>query len=164
MKSTKILVVLILVSSMFAVMTACGNNGSSSGQSTGTQQTAPQADSDQQATDQAASDTQPVDTEGTYAQETATEEMPTILQDSIDTLIGDWTDVSASDRFAKITKTDSGYQYEDNDGNYPATFADGILKVKVSDSDSDTADVFIDAKTGHMLMTFQGIISEFSKK
>lgn len=132
MKSSKILVVFILVFTLLAVSTACGNyNTGSSGE--------------QQATAE-----QLIPTAETSA--------------SVDGLIGSWTNISANDRFANITKTDTGYQYEDNDGKYPATFADGVLKVNVSDSDSDTADVYIDAKTGHMLTVYQGSISEYSLK
>lgn len=79
-----------------------------------------------------------------------------------DSLIGRWVDINSDERFAKITKADAGYQYEDNDGQYSAEFKDGVLKVKVSDS--DTADVYFDVKTGHMFATYLGETLEYSKQ
>jgi predicted small secreted protein len=139
MKSSKILVILFLAFAIPVCMTACGDTSSISSdrQATGSQ------DAAQQATAQLA----------LAAAETKA---------SVDGLIGSWTDIASADRFVNITKTDTGYQYEDNEGKYPATFTEGVLKVEVSDS--ITVDVYIDATTGHMLSVYQENISEFSKK
>jgi hypothetical protein len=152
MKSSKILVILILVFALVAGMTACGNNKtSSSGQQADTQQQSEAVQSSIQAeTDQVA---------------VASEVIPTVdSKASADSLIGSWKDINSPDRIVNITKTDTGYEYADNEGKYPAIFKDGVLKVKVSDSDSDTADIYVDAKTGHMLSVYQGNTSEYSKK
>lgn len=76
-------------------------------------------------------------------------------------VIGSWKDVNAADRFTKITKTDTGYEYEDNEGKYPATFESGILKVQVGGT--DTANAFFDAKSKNLIVDYQGSISRFSK-
>lgn len=152
MKSSKILVILILVFALPALITACGSNiTSSSGQ---------QADAQQQSESVQSS----IKTE--TEQVTVESEVIPIADPkaSVDSLIGSWTDINSPDCFASITKTDTGYEYADNEGKYPATFKDGVLKVKVSDSDSDTADIYIDANTGHMLSDYQGNTSEYSKK
>ncbi len=81
---------------------------------------------------------------------------------SADKLIGSWTDIAAPDRFVNITQTDSGYQYEDNEGAYPATFADGKLTVKLSDTDS--AEAYVDTKSGHLFSVYQENISEYQQK
>ena len=80
----------------------------------------------------------------------------------VDGLVASWQDINSADRFANITKVGDGYQYEDNDGKYMGTFASGKLVVKVSDTEN--ADVFVDAKTGHMFLIYQGQPTEFSKK
>ena len=147
MKSSKMLVVFFLVFTLLVGITACGSNetASSEEQEEVEQQTAVQEDTDLQA---------------------AVEQvMPTADSSaSVDSLIGSWIDIDSNDRFANITKTDTGYQYEDNEGKYPATFEGGVLKVKVSNSEGDTADVYIDAETGHMLVFYQDSISEHRKK
>ena len=147
MKSSKMLVVFFLVFTLLVGITACGSNetASSEEQEEVEQQTAVQEDTDLQA---------------------AVEQvMPTADSSaSVDSLIGSWIDIDSNDRFANITKTDIGYQYEDNEGKYPATFEGGVLKVKVSNSEGDTADVYIDAETGHMLVFYQDSISEHRKK
>lgn len=144
MKRPKIFAVLILVFTLLAGMTACENNNTaSSGQQADVQQTVEQ----------------------TAAPEPATAEEDFPVADpkaNVDALIGSWKDISAADSFANITKTETGYQYEDNDGTYPATFEDGVLKVKVSDT--DTADVYIDPGTGHLFIAFQGDLMEYVKK
>lgn len=102
---------------------------------------------------------QQAETEETVVEET----MPTADPNAaVDALIGSWVDISDETRFANITKADTDYQYEDNEGQYPATFENGSLKIKASDT--DTAESFIDAKTGNMLMIYQGSIWEFKKK
>lgn len=77
-------------------------------------------------------------------------------------LIGSWSDIISPDRFINISQTDSGYLVEDNEGKYPATFEDGILRVKISDT--DTVDVYLDSKSGHMLSVYQDNLSEYKRK
>lgn len=78
-----------------------------------------------------------------------------------DNLIGEWTQVDNEEQFAKITKDSEGYQYEDNDGKYSATFKDGVLIVNV-DANS-TASVYIDAKTAKLILNYQESITQFNK-
>ena len=80
---------------------------------------------------------------------------------SVDDLLGIWKGVNDDTQSAKVTKTDSGYQFEQNDEKYPATFSNGILKVKASDT--DMADVYIDKQTGHLIVSYQGGITEYVK-
>jgi predicted small lipoprotein YifL len=79
-----------------------------------------------------------------------------------DGLLGSWTDINAGDRFANITKTDTGYQYEDNEGAYTAEFEDGVMIVTISER--DFANVYVEPKTGRMLLVYQGNTTEFQKK
>ncbi len=160
MKFIKTSVVLILVFIFSAALTACGGSGSDStaeysstdwsvspSESLSTAEAAVQAQTNQEATVEAALPA--ADTE----------------KASDADLLGTWTDVNASDRYAKITKTDTGYQYEDNEGTYPATLVEGVLKVQLSESDAtDTADVYIEAESGHLLSVYQDNQSEFAKK
>ena len=81
---------------------------------------------------------------------------------SADDLVGNWKDITDEARFVNITKTDAGYEYEDNEGKLPSEFSEGILKVKVSDT--ETADVYIDTASGHLFLVYQDNISEFEKK
>ena len=150
MKSSKILIILILVLSIPALITACGNNETSySGQESDTTlQSEDLEASIQSETDQVSVASEVISTADPKA--------------SVDSLIGNWTDINSPEYFANITKVDAGYQYEDNEGKYPATFKDGVLKVKVSDS--VTADVYIDANTGHMLSVYMGTTFEYIKK
>lgn len=78
-----------------------------------------------------------------------------------DSMLGEWKDTVDNTHFSKITKTDSGYQLEDNDGKYPATFKEGKLSVKVTES--DTAEAYIDTNTGHLFILFQDGLTEFAK-
>lgn len=81
---------------------------------------------------------------------------------SVDVILGSWVNIAAADQFANITKEGDKYQYEDNDGKYPAEFVDGILKVKVDDT--TTADVYVDVDTGNLKLSFGDNVSEFKKK
>jgi hypothetical protein len=139
MKSKKILVVSILIFVIIASLAACGSSSSS----TSTASTA----ASQAATAQPATATQVIPTADPAA--------------TVDGLIGSWQDINSADRHADISKVGDAYQYVDNDGTYPATFANGKLTLKVN---TDTADVFVDAKTGHMFTIYQGNPTEFSKK
>lgn len=81
---------------------------------------------------------------------------------TVDQLVGRWVDISMPERFASISKDGDGYQYEDNDGKYPAAFEEGMLKVKVSDTDS--ADVYMDSATGYLIVSYQGDVLEFQRE
>lgn len=94
------------------------------------------------------------------AEQTAPEADIKVAEDSF---VGNWKDVNSGEGFVKITKTESGYQYEDNDGKYKATFEDGILKVQVSDDATDMADAYINSETGHLILNYQGGLSEYIK-
>lgn len=150
----KTLIACILAVVLLTVLTACGGNSTTSSSQQAT---------DQQATDQQAADQQTTDQTTGYIAPTF-KALPTEdPKATVDSLLGSWTGVSSSDRFANITKTDNGYQYQDNDNTYQGTFIDGILKVQVV-SPTDTADVFIDVNTGHMFTVYQGDSTEFKKK
>ena len=82
----------------------------------------------------------------------------------VDVLIGNWKGISDTTLYANITKTDTAYQYEDNDGKYTATFENGKLKIPVSDDAADFAEVYVDADTGRLLVLYKGGLSEFEKK
>lgn len=97
------------------------------------------------------------------AADTATEANGTEAS-SAEKLLGDWTDINDVNRFVKITSNGDQYEYEDVDGKYPGTIVDGVLIIKISDSENDTASVFIDAKTGNMVTNYQGDIYEFNRK
>lgn len=81
---------------------------------------------------------------------------------AVSDLVGNWEDISDPTRFVKITKNGEEYAYEDNEGPLPATFADGALTLKVSDT--DTCKVYIDAATGHLMSVYLDNISEYTKK
>lgn len=140
---------------MLAGLCACGSKTDAVTDS----KTADEAQAAKQAEEQAVIQAQ------TNQQATAEVVIPTAEADSsVDSLLGNWIDVNSPDRFANITKTESAYQFEDNDGKYTGDFKDGVLKIKVSETDGDTADVYIDAKTGHMFSAYKGDITEFQKK
>ena len=83
---------------------------------------------------------------------------------SIEKLLGEWTDINDAARLVKITENDGQFVYENADGKYQGSFKDGVLTIKVSDNENDTAMVFIDVKTGNMVTNYQGDIYEFSRK
>jgi hypothetical protein len=161
MKFIKAFVVLMVVCVFSVALTACGGSDSadstaeysstdwsaSPSESLSTAEAAVQAQTNQEATVEAAlpaADTEKANDEN---------------------LLGTWTDVNAPDRYVKISKTDTGYEYEDNEGKYPATLVDGVLKVQVSESDAtDTADAYIENESGHLLSVYQDNQAEFMKK
>lgn len=152
MKRSKILVILILVFTLMTGMTACGSNTAGNDTTGNDTASGQQADASQT-------------TEQTVTPEEATIEQAIPEADpeaNADALIGSWKDITAADSFVNITKTEAGYQYEDNDGKCPAAFENGVLKVKASDT--DTADIYIDPKTGHMITAYQGGMTEYEKK
>ncbi len=89
---------------------------------------------------------------------------PAVQDTNVDVsdLTGSWTDVSDESRFVNITQDGDEYVYEDNEGKLPAGYKDGALEIKISDS--DTAKVYIDKSTGHLVLVYQDNMSEFKKK
>jgi hypothetical protein len=81
---------------------------------------------------------------------------------SVDSLIGSWVQVEDATLFANITKTETGYAYEDNDSKYTAAFLDGVLTVNVAEMSA--ARVYIDAKSGELVLEYQGGETKFKKK
>lgn len=148
MKIYKLLVVGMLVAALVFSLAGCGGSGNS--------------DSDGAAANAEGVSTAPAEAE--TVMQAATEQIAEAVDTStkVDALIGSWVDVNAPERFANITADGTAYIYEDNEGKYPATFDGGVLKLKVSDT--DTADVYIDPASGHLKMVYQDNISEFSKK
>lgn len=140
MKSKKILVVCILMFVLLISVAACGSKDTTSTES--------QTIVEEQVSAEPATATQVIPTPDSAA--------------TVDALVGNWVDINSADRFANITKVGEEYQYEDNDGKYSATFKDGKLLLKVNDT--ETADVYVDEKTGHMFTVYQGNPTEFSKK
>lgn len=147
MKSLKLLVVGMLVAMMVLSLAGCGGGTDASGDSTAA--VAPEG-------------TPPVEAETVV--QAVTEQIAEAVDTGtkVDEIVGEWVDVNAPDRFAKITLDGTAYIYEDNEGKYPATFESGVLKLKVSDT--DTADVYIDPASGHLMMVYLDNISEFNKK
>lgn len=143
MKKLKVFGLCVLVFVFLIVIAACSNGDSDSSNSQTSQQD--------------------VVAETSPEPETVEQTIPIADSSSnIESLLGSWLDISDSNRFANILKAGEGYELEDNESKYPATFENGILKVKVSDT--ETADVYIDSKTGNMLSVYQGNISEYRKK
>ena len=145
MKSRRVLAVCIAVFVLLIGFSACGSNtGDSLDQSSNLQQAEDKkAEAPQQATVE-----QAVETPDTAA--------------TVDSLIGSWIDIASEDRFVNITKNGAEYEYEDNEGKLPATFQDGALKLKVSDT--ETADVFINPENGYLTLVYLDNISEYKKK
>lgn len=138
MKSNKFLVVCILIFVLLTSLAACGSSSSDSSTEVSTVAEAAQPG-------------------------TAETVIPTAdAAATVDGLIASWQDINSADRFANITKVGDAYQYEDNDGKYTGTFSAGKLVVTVSET--ETADVFVDSKTGHMFLIYQGTPTEFKKK
>jgi hypothetical protein len=82
---------------------------------------------------------------------------------TVDTVVGEWVDVSDSTRFANVTKASDGtVAWEDNEGKYTTTFKDGALTINVSDTETATA--FFDAKTSELVCVFGGQETRFKKK
>jgi hypothetical protein len=140
MKSIKILVVCILMFVLLFSVAACGSKGAESTESQTT-----------------------VAEEVSAEPATATQTIPTPdPAATADALVGNWVDINSPELFANITKVGEEYQYEDQDEKYVGTFKDGKLLLKVNDT--ETAEVYIDSKTGHMFTVYQDNPTEFSKK
>jgi hypothetical protein len=156
MRNGRNLLAIMLVLVMLVFLSACGGSGATNETvGTGTNQDSVETTA---AADSAGNAAQ---TEAVTA--VASDGLPTAdSKATVDSLLGSWVDIDSAEKFANITKTDSGYQYEDNDATYEATFADGVLTVKVSDTDS--AQVYLDSKSGNMIATYQDGYQKFKKK
>ena len=86
------------------------------------------------------------------------------VQTAEEKLLGDWADINDETRLVKITVNGSEYTYTDPDGSYRGTVMDGVLAIKISEAENDTAMVFIDSKTGNLVTNYQGDIYEFTRK
>jgi hypothetical protein len=146
MKVKKLLVVGMLMTVMLLAFAGCG--GSDSG--------------DSAAADSAVESTAPAEAE--TVEQAATEQIAEAAntQTKAEDLVGSWVDVNAADRFVNIAADGAAYSYEDNEGKLAATFEEGVLKISVSDTDK--ADAYIDAATGHLMVVYQDNISEYAKK
>jgi len=125
MKSTRNLVILVIVMALVSLLTACG--GGSTSKTTG---------------------------------ETAVAMPDTSLTDQ--SVLGNWQGIVSSNRIVKITKTDSGYLYADNEGSYPSTFKDGVLSVQVGPGDA--AQAYYDAKAKHLVVIYQEVTDLYVKQ
>jgi hypothetical protein len=81
---------------------------------------------------------------------------------TIDNLLGNWVDIKDATRFANITKTDTGYQFEDNDGKYPGQYMEGVLQIKITET--DLADIYYDSSNENLVLDYQGDVTKFNKK
>jgi ABC-type oligopeptide transport system substrate-binding subunit len=139
MKSKKILVVCILMFVLLFSIAACGSKDTSSTE-----------------------DQTTVAEEVSAEPATATQTIPTPDPSAtVDALLGTWVDINTPEETVNITKVGEEYQYEDKDGKYTGTFKDGKLILTV---ETETAEVYIDSKTGHMFTVYQDNPTEFSKK
>lgn len=77
-------------------------------------------------------------------------------------LAGNWIDVSDESRFVTITQNGKECIYEDNEGKLESTYLDGVLEVKISGT--DTARVYLDKATDHLMLVYQDNVSEYRKK
>ena len=170
MKGKKFLVVGMLLAVMSLALVGCGGGGSSTDNEgslvqsivTSTEgSSAAEATTGTTATSGTATEAATtVQTVEQMASEQVAEEADTSMK--ADDLVGNWVDVNDSTRFANIVKDGENYSYEDNDGKYPATFKDGVLKVEVAAN--DFADVYIDTVSGHLMLVYQDNVAEFAKK
>ena len=147
MKSRKVLFIGTLMVALLFVLSGCGSGGDTGDSS-----------------DQSAVAEESVAAVAETVEQAMTEQIAEAVDTkaSVDELVGNWVDIVEADRFVNITKEGTEYQYEDNEGKLPASFENGVLKVKVSDT--ETADVYIDTDSRHLLLTYQDNISEYAKK
>jgi hypothetical protein len=157
MKLTKFILSVLLLSLFLTGLCACGSseesNSNGDGQQTGFE--GQQTNIDEQQTNFQEATPEPVATKPP---------LPTANpESSAESLLGKWEDISTPENFVTITKEDSKYKYKDSDGEYYGTFEKDALILEVTPGDSsDTAKVYIDGK-GHLLMVYQGNVSEFEK-
>lgn len=142
LKLRSLIPLLILILS--AVLTACGGSDTSIDSSSSVSTSIEVAENDSQEIDSLA---------------------PPEPQATVDILLGEWVDVDYPERYVKITKTSTGYLYEDNDGKYNATFEKGVLKLNVSVyTESENAEAYYENKLGNMVMIYKETLSKFKKK
>ncbi|NLK86947.1 MAG: hypothetical protein GX279_05595 [Clostridiaceae bacterium] len=79
-----------------------------------------------------------------------------------DAFVGDWVGTDDESLFVKITKDGDKYTFEDNDGPYEAVMEEGILKVTVTEG--DYADVYVDKDTGDLVLTYYDSIISYTRK
>jgi hypothetical protein len=79
-----------------------------------------------------------------------------------DAFVGDWVGADDDSLFVKITKEGDKYTFEDNDGAYEAAMSDGILKVTVTEG--EFADVYVDKETGNLVLTYMDSIISYARK
>ena len=156
---------MLIIAAMAMVFTLAACGGASKEAAAGEAATISTADQ-QEVLNQMAKDASAVPVPDTKAVEAAT---TTGATDSapggaIDKLLGKWEDINDAAKVVTITSNGDGYQYEDSDGTYSGTLKDGVLTIKISDAQNDTATVFIDSKTHNLVTNYQGDIYEFSRK
>ena len=147
----KVSVMVLTLVAMFSVFTACGNNSKGNGDESSV---APEISTVEQS----------VVGEQLKAEAEKVPEPDTKAAVTSDSLLGGWNDINDATRFVEIAKNGEEYQYKDNDGTYTGTFADGVLTIKVSDAENDTAKVFLETETGNLILDYQGDIYEFTKR
>lgn len=145
MKTKRVLLICITIAVLMLAFAGCGSGGDTSGQNTDVQ-----AD--------------PVEAEPEVVEQEVTEQIAEAAntEAGVDEFEGSWVGVDDASLFVNITKDGDQYKYEDNDGAYQAAFADGILKVTVAEN--DTADVYVDKDTGHLVLTYMDSIIEYARK
>jgi uncharacterized iron-regulated membrane protein len=158
MKWSRFLTIGIALIMIFS-LAACGQSKEASSEGSVSISTADQ----QEVADQLAEEAAAVPEPDTQAVPEASAASDSSLASNEDKLVGEWVDINDATRTVKIASNGSEYQYTDADGTYSGTVKDGVLTIKISDAEGDTAMVFIDAKTGNMVTNYQGDIYEFTK-
>ena len=158
-KKKSCIAVLVLV--MLFSFTACGGSSDTKGAS-GDVAVVSSAD-EQKVVEELAEEAEAVPQPDTKAAANGVSE-DSSAQTAEDKLLGDWADINDETRMVKISVNSGEYTYTDSDGSYKGTFKDGILTIKISDAENDTAMVFIDSKTKNLVTNYQGDIYEFTRK
>lgn len=156
-----IFLVVVLIFIMLFSLTACGSKNESSAE-TAEASTAAQQDVIEKLAEEAAEVPAP-NAEVAASGDSAAAGNETQIS-SAEKLLGEWADINNESRFVKISNIGDQYEYENADGKYQGIYKDGVLTIKVSDVQGDTAMVFIDAKTGNMVTNYQGDIYEYTRK
>lgn len=148
----------MVVMALIFSLAACGG---SSGTDASSGSAAVSSADQQEVVDKLAEDAEAVPEPDT---QTAAVSTDSSAQTSEEKLLGEWADINDETRTVKITANGSEYEYTDPDGAYKGTVKDGVLTIKISDAENDTAMVFIDSKTGNLVTNYQGDIYEFTRK
>jgi foldase protein PrsA len=106
---------------------------------------------------------QSLNTQPESSQDPELERIRSFSQTNIEVVsfLGKWIDINSPEHFISITKSDKEYQFEDNDGKYPAIFKDGRLIIQISND--DTAEVYYDSASIHIFTVYQEGITEYKK-